>query len=95
MRLQKRLLAWEPDDRDVYTTVKGETLGLSLHGPGEGRTPISLPVALLPWPQLLSVQPIDERMTPESLPQLDSLMHLTKPAAMAAAVPAWYTQIPH
>lgn len=43
---------------------------------------ISLPVHLLPRvPASLSVQPTDERMTSESLPQLEGLMLLTKPAA--------------
>ena len=57
---------------------------------------ISLPVHSLPRvPATLSVQPTDERMTSESLPQLEGLMRLTKPAAGGCCGPSLGTQTPH
>lgn len=89
MRRQKRLLAWELDDNVYITAGRGENPRLSLRGPGEGRTS-------LPWvPASLSVQPIDERMTLESLPQLEGLMHLSKPTACGCCGPSLRAQTPH
>lgn len=73
MRLQKRLWAWEPDDRRCTSQWCGKkTLGWASMAQEKAEPHISLPVHSLPQvPASLSVQPIDERMTSESLPQLE------------------------